>query len=537
MSKENIWVPSSGCFSCPFGANIDLGNNLAGSTINPFPGFANLKTGWFSPIMSTWYLPIENCQHSSTFDPSTHTHNIDFGEMNGEIEVKNMEKLMVIAQHEFAHQAYKWTTPKVLMQFLATRAWEILCELMYFEEDNPKLWIQLASLNNSIEQIAKSIHLVEELFATFLGIHESQQHISPTSLKEIREGSLKTQGERHSSKFCELYEKLEKICDVTGIGVFNTLSVITQCPIDIIMNEDNIWTPQSSRKYTARMEDFTEERAMLRLEKALDLLSLSHLTKEEMQNTNWHEFFSRWMPEYRHNFQSIIKTITFLSYQIDRSAEEWGKRFLSPWHNPIEGMKLIDNHDRETGKMLMVICHPETLKDIWLRRIEEDKVADNTFKEFVKKTLMSKFDDLLAHNRVLVQILPAQGQRTMIFLPERRDTGEILPDGLPLLDSVMLDSEEMIRHTAIVRTNLTALKLYEGLRQQIGKGCGIHCPLHIQDGSDYCCGSREKLMRLWKAGKKAAERSGIPFEKWEEPTCTEGYQKEPRIQTVSWRKV
>ncbi len=480
MSEDNVWVPGSGCLPCPLSANIDLGKNQPGSTINPFPGFANLKTGYFSIPMGTWYLPIQR----------SHFYNEDT--IVGEIEITDKEKFVFILQHEYAHQLLHETAPKQMIRMLAMEAWEALATVTHDHDKDTEGWQQLQTCNNLIKLLTESIGLVEEVYTTWYGIEKSRPFIPADQLDRIKKQCLKVQTKKFGVEFSRLYKELEKACERAGSYPILLLSYFAQGWLD------SEQTPIGM----LLLREMSEEHAIKRLENGLEILKSLALSRDEAENLPvdyWVQLFIQHLPDFS-RFDESIKRLESIYTNHTVNRQHWWVASGMADFNPILGAIL---YEQASGKLEITVCEPD---------ISEISELDNT------EPLSDKLRNAYNQNRTLVIIQPRREEVGFCFLLSE-DNNKNIPSAYMLGDLSSSDRKQQWNIVGRALINgTTSLTFFEGLRQQVERRFGLRCPLQaLQKGG--CCGFREKLVRLWEVGKKATEKSGIPPERWEEPTC------------------
>jgi hypothetical protein len=99
----------------------------------------------------------------------------------------------------------------------------------------------------------------------------------------------------------------------------------------------------------------------------------------------------------------------------------------------------------------------------------------------------------------------------------------------PPENRLIYDLENHLVYDLAARKFLSTLLFYEGIRQIIGTGCGVRCPVRSMEWAERafarikgnklptCCGRSKELIALWEAGDKAKKLGLFKPHKWDRP--------------------
>jgi hypothetical protein len=239
--------------------------------------------------------------------------------------------------------------------------------------------------------------------------------------------------------------------------------------------------------------------------KILSALPFSKNEVQNLPNSYWDEFFTRWLPDYNQAKSKSAEVARLLNYSEHELLYWWDK--LSSDLNPIAGAimtrKLAPNlhpdiffPSTDVSDSNKLIPHPE------LRNILEQKINDAATRNCTIAAIMLSADT-------------TDGSGLFFGSTRLPETNEIVPTNF-LVPSQYYSTDGLEQWLTTTTRQLKALTFFEGLRQQIAQNQGLRCPLW-RDGQ--CCQLNDLVSQLWKSGHKARDKSNISFKKWEKPAC------------------
>lgn len=519
MTTDNLWLPSSGCFQCPF--EILLPKKW--STVNPLPGFAKPGGGYFSVPLQTWYLPI---QFGVILGPYA------VGEINNE----HFELFMAIGSHELVgHLTLGLTHRKHLLRFAASEAHYHLVQVM--ENRKHEAFDEVLFWNSAIEKMTNSMALIEELYATHLGINalRTQSSIMPGHVDDIEDAFVEAHcdSKHFGPTFGELYGRLSNLYRAFGPQPLHLAFEFAVGYIDVEDIDDRRCL--SWWNLTA----YESEQRLRRAFEMLERLENARYAYQKFDSSDWTNFFEKNLSGYKaylaeHDtiteiLEAAARTSLSGSPNIDSeasAAEALAKRIQgvrareTDW-DPFDTMILSEGNNismnvsaPNSPPFLSISCNPATFK-----ALPEEAQKD------IAKQHLQKFFDAQANNRTLVTIYNEN--------PDSIVGGYCLvPAGVEGLDTVIpwpmfaadweLESKEdgarlkeWVNRRELAMLTVYRLLFFEGCRLQIAAGCGVRCPMR-PNGPGPCCGAEQRLRELFAAGQEAVEQ-GWPVTNWEMP--------------------
>jgi hypothetical protein len=507
MIADEVWLPASGCFPCPF--EISLPQSWG--TINPLPGIANPRRGYFCVPLNTWYLPIQSC--------------LTFGQFAiGEINAADLNLFSAIAFHELEghgknNEAFFEFPRKQFLRILAAEAYKHLQEIM--EKGQHEEFRNVYLSNAAIAAISRSMVLVEELFATLFGVeslreeNRKENFIPSHVINRIEDQFVANHSKPNyfGPEFQKLYARVSQLYHKFGpvpLRLIAFFAVGHAHPADMALILYGI--EEQSEKRLHQALEFLEHLLPIRLEWGI-------FTGEE-----WFKLLYNHLPGFKEcviDHRHFVESFKPISEQVrERSAnfDDW-----NPLHPFFEGNRVLISVAAPTSSPQLMI--PSEL----IRR------NANALPEVVCNLLLKeahqKFLNAQANNRTLV-FLYNEEYESSVSVPGFGLVPAAVEDALmpgsvytPTWDlsSITEDAarfKEWKRREDILMSKMGKLRFYEALRQQVDARCGLQCPLGgILDQP--CCGEGKLLLELFKAGQKAAAE-GWHYTKWEMPKQCQG---------------
>jgi len=488
--------------------------------MNPMPGFADLDRGYFSAPLSTWYLPFSHCT--------------DFGNfIVAEIEDTKRETVLAIATHELAgHQARNGTPVKRMIRIVSSKAYEALYDIMATGSDDR--WPDLIFWNRFITKLIGETSLVEEAYATLSGFVAMRRlakeaNLSLAKIDRIERKFASIHGKRFGKRFNEIYSDITSVRLLTGDLPITMLSLYAEGIVDYRHMEN---TPVFSWR---NLSNNTAER---RFAEGIDIVKLisqvySQSDLQKFSHNEWNDIFERYIREYEEWNRSIVSLDRWLQHAYQQSLKQWREKIGQ--YNPLDGSVLAEDSQvrisfpdpgiietsekmagkwsnaRKNGRSLVVVNSPENHAGMAFLPLLDDEVGDAI--PFADVTIgwdLASLPPLAKRPEDYEWLLQEFGPEKAEYLARRREKEIDL------------------------RAKLAVLVHYEGLRVMTANGDGVRCPLRSmqlgaarwalanRDAPPECCGQVKALMRLWEAGKRASEKWGPTFQRWNPPTGCPG---------------
>jgi hypothetical protein len=539
----------SGCCRCPITGN--LGDTW--SDITPWPGFEKPSYGYYSFPLRASYLPFP----LSPYFARTSEH------IFAQVRQANAGTAIAIIAHEQQGHRSDKALSKFLVNLAVAEAYTALADLLNGIGEPQVAYQRIDYWNRIISIITETCALIDELYATLLGI-EALRH-SPT-YKELAEESItdmqfnfvKRQSDLFGENFRELYEQMSGLYGRAGALPVQLLKAYADIRFDIFHDHGVL-------EVKADIDDklSVEER----LRKGLEIFLTVANSGQNVNRWTWQEWFEkldRYLPNWtegirrglfvaeslddifcqklRHfNYDlyrrggldpdpGLIMSKDFLQGLMDNplaflSEHELGTigqdALLHPVLNPLTGV-LIGMRSRAKIDMHDPYAAPERLRSLTETEVE---------KTFVEQVLASR-----QNNQTSLSFTCEPNNYGLFFLPrfeEGCSEPTIAAEFVTSWHTRSTDPAERERRWMAeqgLRDVLAFQQFYEGARHMVGSRTGIRCPMLKAAGPHGwyprldgvlrdCCGLAPLLASLYKAGRQVQEKLGIPFGRWELPPC------------------
>lgn len=506
MANAGRHLYATGCRRCPMRAE-------GPSPASPFLMFSPPQDAAYSLPLNAFYLPIS---------PYT-----DFGQFLGaHVPAEQTLLLTAIVAHEIqGHMSRKRSLGNTCTRFYAVQAYEAIAELMAGKDS----WPKLIHWNNAIQRLDDRLSFCDELSATLLGFYSlfhNEGFPVPDDMKEglkELERQFVDQGvtdfrDSFGNRFDGIYWGFREVCQYVGVDAFKILVMYAQDWPGYLVHI----LPHNSEKRSGVKE------VLQRLENGLMILryaARSVVNVGKRSPEYWLHVFAQELPGFSQWWEDCSKADAELLKSISDRARVWARDIGGQW-NPIVGGEMTVHWGVD-----IKLFDPRWIKHIGL------SVFEGLGDEFSRMAA-----DATAHDRAVVWV----GSRIERDDPEWREgwshlglcfgwvggdqerqaaglTPYIIGLGRKGRRRSTAEEWESAKGEFYVRNCMSALIVFENLRVMVANGRGLWCPMrHVpwpiatDEGTcrpladEECCGLREHMLRLWKAGRAA----GL---EWHEP--------------------